>query len=149
MCDDHGHVHVPPVEAVPLQIARLFGETIRDRVRVVMLPEGDVPVRRIPPPEFGRFVPFQDERYDILVSVPFPDSGWLNAQTQISAEPVTWAWASAEKTDRRATKFLSERSPVSPLNNRLRNPRDKPELRAISDWVICRPSAIRVKVVLK
>jgi signal transduction histidine kinase len=89
---------VPPVEAVPAQIARLFGETIRDRVRVVVLPEGNAPIRRFPPPEAGRFVPFQSERYDILVSVPFPDTGWLNAQTQISAEPVTWAWASTAST---------------------------------------------------
>jgi len=88
----------PPAEAVPVQIARLFGETIRDRVRVVVLPEGDAPVRRFPPPGFNRFVPFQDDRYDILVSVPFADAGWLNAQTQISAEPVTWAWATAAST---------------------------------------------------
>ena len=52
-------------------------------------------------PDLGQnnqFIPFQNNRYDILVSVPFPDSGWLNAQTQISAEPVTWAWASMAST---------------------------------------------------
>ena len=27
-------------------------------------------------------------RYDVLASVPFADGGWLNAQTQIRAEPV-------------------------------------------------------------
>ena len=88
----------PPQNAVPTQIARLFGETIRDRVRIVVLPEGDPAPRRLPPQDLGRFVPFQNDRYDILVSVPFPDSGWLNAQTQISAEPVTWAWASTAST---------------------------------------------------
>lgn len=88
----------PPVGAVPVQIARLFGETIRDRVRVVVVAEGDTPIRRMPPMDAGRFFPFQNERYDVLVSVPFPDAGWLNAQTQISAEPVTWAWASTAST---------------------------------------------------
>ena len=88
----------PPQNAVPTQIARLFSETIRDRVRVVVLPEGDPAPRRLPPQDLGRFVPFQNDRYDILVSVPFPDSDWLNAQTKISAEPVTWAWASTAST---------------------------------------------------
>jgi signal transduction histidine kinase len=88
---------VPPEAGVPVQIARIFGDALRDRVRVVVLPEGE-PIRRPPPPDFQRFVPFQEDRYDILVSVPFTDSGWLNAQTQISTEPVTWAWASTAST---------------------------------------------------
>jgi signal transduction histidine kinase len=36
--------------------------------------------------------------YDILVSIPFADGTWLNAQTQIMAEPVNWAWASTAST---------------------------------------------------
>lgn len=89
-----------PQTAVPTQITRLFGETIRGAVRIQVIRDG-VPLRPGPAPDIGQpnqFIPFQNSRYDILVSVPFPDSGWLNAQTQISAEPVTWAWASMAST---------------------------------------------------
>ncbi len=87
-----------PQTAAPAQIIGLFGDTIRGGVRIQVINNGR-PVRPIPVPDIGQYnLPFQNNRYDILVSVPFPDSGWLNAQTQISAEPITWAWASIAST---------------------------------------------------
>lgn len=38
--------------------------------------------------------PWDGPQYDVIASVPFPDGGWLNAQTQVRAEPVTLPWPS-------------------------------------------------------
>ena len=90
---------LPPASgaAVPNQISRVFGETIRERVRIEIIRDSEAQ-RPVSLDDRGRIFPFQNDRYDILVSVPFPDSGWLNAQTQIGAEPVRWAWASTAST---------------------------------------------------
>lgn len=51
------------------------------------------PPRPVATPVADRFTPFGNDRFDILVSIPFPDGGWLNAQTQIRAEAVRGGWA--------------------------------------------------------
>lgn len=56
---------------------------------------------------FDRFMPFRNGAYDILLSVPFADGGWLNAQTEIRAEPITWAWASTISTAAMALAILA------------------------------------------
>ncbi|MGV8841552.1 MAG: HAMP domain-containing protein, partial [Bauldia sp.] len=56
---------------------------------------------------FNQFMPFRNGAYDILLSVPFADGGWLNAQTEIRAEPVTWAWASTISTAAMALAILA------------------------------------------
>jgi signal transduction histidine kinase len=38
--------------------------------------------------------PFLGDTYDVLVSVPFTDGGWLNAQTRVRADPVPIPWPS-------------------------------------------------------
>ncbi len=84
-----------PAAALVTQIARLFGATISERARVQIVRENGV---TRPPPEESPLLPFRNERYDVLVSVPIESGGWLNAQTQISTEPVTWPWATAAST---------------------------------------------------
>lgn len=37
---------------------------------------------------------FLGDTYDVLVSVPFTDGGWINAQTRVRAEPVPIPWPS-------------------------------------------------------
>lgn len=54
-----------------------------------------------------QFMPFRNGAYDILLSVPFADGGWLNAQTEIRAEPITWAWASTISTAAMALAILA------------------------------------------
>lgn len=83
-----------PIANLAAQVARLFGATVGERARIQILRDGRV--MRDPPTD--RPFPFQDDRYDILISVPFQNGGWLNAQTQISAEPVNWPWATAAST---------------------------------------------------
>ena len=83
-----------PTENLTAQISRLFGAAVSDRSRVQIVRDG---IQR-PLPNTTQFVPFQNDRYDIIVSVPFGEGGWLNAQTQISAEIVTWPWATAAST---------------------------------------------------
>ncbi|MGD9739407.1 MAG: sensor histidine kinase [Bauldia sp.] len=56
---------------------------------VVVLPAAPAPARA---PVIDRFIPFTNDSFDLLVSIPFPDGGWLNAQTQIRAEPVRGGW---------------------------------------------------------
>jgi signal transduction histidine kinase len=56
---------------------------------------------------FDPFQPFRNGAYDILLSVPFADGGWLNAQTEIRAEPITWAWASTVSTAAMALAILA------------------------------------------
>ena len=87
-----------PAGALPVQIARLFGETIRSRVRVQIVQDGNATRFVQPPRNLDRLIPFQNSRYDVLVSVPFPDSGWLNAQTRVSAESIAWAWPTIAST---------------------------------------------------
>lgn len=38
--------------------------------------------------------PFLGDTYDVLVSIPFTDGGWINAQTRVRAEPVPIPWPS-------------------------------------------------------
>lgn len=38
--------------------------------------------------------PVLGDTYDVLVSVPFTDGGWINAQTRVRAEPVPIPWPS-------------------------------------------------------
>ncbi|MCW5715805.1 MAG: HAMP domain-containing protein [Bauldia sp.] len=54
-----------------------------------------------------QFMPFRTGAYDILLSVPFADGGWLNAQTAIRTEPITWAWASTISTAAMALAILA------------------------------------------
>lgn len=60
----------------------------------VPVPAGQRQAENAPDPAPARI----SGAYDILVSIPFADGTWLNAQTQIMAEPVNWAWASTAST---------------------------------------------------
>lgn len=100
-----------PSAAVPGQVTRLFSDAVRERVRIELVANNVV--RAMPPPDERRFaveaqrLPFQNEIYDVIVSAPLPDSGWVNAQTQLSAEPVTWAWASTASSAVMAIAILA------------------------------------------
>lgn len=96
--------------AVPSQVTRLFAESVRERVRIELVANNMMPA--MPPPE-RRFaieaqrLPFQNEVYDVIVSAPLPDSGWVNAQTELSAQPVSWAWASTASSAVMAIAILA------------------------------------------
>lgn len=91
-----------PPGSVSTQLSRLFAEAVRERVRIAFVPEDGLRVPRPQdprqPPVDGPRFPFQEDRFDVVVSAPLPENGWLNAQTQISAEQVSWAWASTAST---------------------------------------------------
>jgi len=101
---DEAVVQAPaPPGAVPVQIIRLFAEAVRERVRIDFVQDdGNVRAFRQPGGPLiaveGQRLPAAEDRFDIVVSAPLPDGGWLNAQTQIRAEPVSWAWASTAST---------------------------------------------------
>lgn len=90
-----------PAAEVPVPIARLFAEAVRDRVRFLFVAGDAVQVvmpQEIRSPADFRRVPFQNDIYDVVVSAPLPGDGWLNAQTRVGAEPVEWPWPSVVST---------------------------------------------------
>jgi signal transduction histidine kinase len=83
-------------QRLPAQFMRLLGP-LPETARIEILRDGQL----ARPANFfdaRRGLPLVPDRYDLLVSIPFADGGWLNAQTQIMAEPVSWAWASTAST---------------------------------------------------
>lgn len=80
------------------QFTRFIGP-LPDSARIQIIRDDNAVDIALPDPNRNRLIPFAaNDRYDILVSVPFPDGGWLNAQTQTMGQPVTGAWASAPAT---------------------------------------------------
>lgn len=82
----------------PPALERLFGIPFREPPRMALLDSERQVVERPQRPRPGRADPRparRVDRYDVLVSVPFPDQGWLNAETRITAaDPVGWPWPS-------------------------------------------------------
>jgi signal transduction histidine kinase len=77
------------------QFDRMFGMSLPEPPRLAVVDNGGAPAQRPPPDlrhDFHRGPPPGGEPFDVLASVPFADGGWLNAQTQIRAEPVPFPW---------------------------------------------------------
>lgn len=89
--DDDDHESVP---AHPLE--RMLAFPLREQPRLAVIDDDGEVAKR--PRDFrrqpGRRGPRGGERYDVLASIPFPDGGWLNAQTDVRAETVDFPWAS-------------------------------------------------------
>ena len=80
------------------QLERLFGMRLRESPRLQFIDDNDDPTAAPPRPWPGRgnwhFPPKPLDRFDVRASVPLDDGTWLNAQTQIRAEPIGWPWPS-------------------------------------------------------
>ncbi|MCP4386519.1 MAG: HAMP domain-containing protein [Hyphomicrobiales bacterium] len=81
--------------AHPLE--RMLKFPLRERPRVAVI-DDDGEISRKSPGDYRRRPggrgPRHGERYDVLASIPFPDGGWLNAQTDVRAETVDFPWSS-------------------------------------------------------
>jgi len=74
------------------QFEHMFPEPLREPPRLAFVGL-DRPPRPPPPPPAGRDGEDHPERhrepqFDVIASLPFHDSGWLNAETRIHAEPI-------------------------------------------------------------
>jgi signal transduction histidine kinase len=82
-------------QRLPAQFMRLLGP-LPETARIEILRDGqfDRPANFF---DARRGLPLVPDRYDLLVSIPFADGGWLNAQTQIMAEP--WLGVGVDRLD--------------------------------------------------
>ncbi|WP_421723200.1 ATP-binding protein [Bauldia sp.] len=94
--------------AHPLERMLTFRPPERPRIAIV---DDNGNIERRSPRDFRRFPgrhgPRGGERYDVLVSIPFPDGGWLNAQTRIRAEPVEFPWLTVASAAAMALAILA------------------------------------------
>ena len=81
-----------------ISLERVFGTKLREPPRLAFVDRDGEPVVRPPDPRGGQGPMWQRDRLDVIVSVPFSDTGWLNAQTAIRASPVPWPWPSMIST---------------------------------------------------
>ena len=86
----------PPIPLAP-RFDRLFAMSLPEPPRLALVDNNGAQHPR-PPATAHRDLrhrpPWDGPEYDVIASVPFPDGGWLNAQTQVTAEPVTLPWPS-------------------------------------------------------
>ncbi|MEP0324854.1 ATP-binding protein [Bauldia litoralis] len=85
----------PGLEATNAPFDRMFQMQLREPPRIALVDDKGKQTRGShdgPKHGPGRDHPYADPDYDVRASVPFPDGGWLNAQTRIRAEQVPFPW---------------------------------------------------------
>ncbi|MCW5695726.1 MAG: HAMP domain-containing protein [Bauldia sp.] len=85
---------VPPGASAPVRWPPDFERALEVRLpeppRIALVDPAEVPIGQ---PRFvPRGQPVTASGNDVVVSVPFRDAGWVNAQTLILRQPVRWAW---------------------------------------------------------
>ncbi len=81
-----------------LQFEHLFGMPLPEAPRLEFVDSAGEPMNGPPRPgpwhRDGRFPPRPMDQFDVRASVPFDDGTWLNAETTIRADSVSWPWPS-------------------------------------------------------